>query len=41
MVTAQSQSLYADTQSSQVRAREYWAEEVVLQGICAKEFWKN
>lgn len=42
IVTAQSQVLYALWQSWQFRAREYWAEGVVLQGICwidLLKFW--
>ena len=37
MVTAQSHCLYALAQSSQLRAREYCALDVVLQGICWRE----
>lgn len=33
ILTAQSQSLYAPSQSEQLRASEYWADEVVSQGV--------
>jgi hypothetical protein len=40
IITAQSQVLYALAQSPQVLASEYWAEDVVSQGVWAKTIWK-
>ena len=40
IVTAHNHRLYAVLQSSQVLTREYWAVEVVLQGIMSRELEK-
>lgn len=33
ILTAQIQALYASSQSEQLRANEYWADDVVSQGV--------